>query len=295
MICGEFSMPNENDFDIPGQIQSDMVSVYDDYHAFIETLKSIPSKTLQAHGLLDSLHDSKRIAELYSHRVQSNGQLFRKNKAADDQLVLVWQSKVLLDAVSNFTSGKLKKYQGIDEDHLKHLVQLSIDSENIKNMPALLSKFGIILIYQPALAGMRLDGSVTVLPSGNPVIGMSFRYSRVDNFWFTLMHELAHIYLHYDQLEKPILDSFDDIDSQAEDIEIQANRFSKFTLVNKVSWRNCKPKYTKKESDVLEYANQIGVHPAIVAGLLQREMRDYTIFRSIVDATDVRELVFGNV
>jgi len=31
-----------------------------------------------------------------------------------------------------------------------------------------------------------------------PVIGLTLRYDRIDNFWFCLLHELAHVGLHLD-------------------------------------------------------------------------------------------------
>ena len=34
--------------------------------------------------------------------------------------------------------------------------------------------------------------------NGAPVAALTLRYDRLDNFWFTLLHELAHIALHMD-------------------------------------------------------------------------------------------------
>lgn len=286
-------MTNENDFDIPGKIETDVVGAFNDYNLFLSTLKKIPLPTLQEHKLIGSYDDHEGIARLYNHRLKNSGQLFRKNRSADEQLVLIWQSKVILEATQQFIIKGLQPFKGVSETSLRELAKLSVDVNSILALPSILAKLGVYLIYQPSLQGMKLDGSVAVLASGNPVIALSFRFSRVDHFWFTLMHELAHVCLHYDKLENPILDSLDDSESQAEDIEIQANRLSKYSLVDKVSWRNCKPKYTKDEGDVRQYAQQLGIHPAIVAGLLQNEFRDFTRFRTIVDETDVRKLVFG--
>ena len=32
--------------------------------------------------------------------------------------------------------------------------------------------------------------------TGCPVIGLTLRYDRLDNFWFVLLHELGHVFLH---------------------------------------------------------------------------------------------------
>ena len=42
----------------------------------------------------------------------------------------------------------------------------------------------------------HLDGAALQLADGTPVIGLTLRYDRLDNFWFCLLHELAHIGRH---------------------------------------------------------------------------------------------------
>ena len=58
---------------------------------------------------------------------------------------------------------------------------------------------------------------------------MTLRYSRLDNYWFVLFHELSHIILHYDKLQSPI---FDDLDKESgDDIELDANYYAMEHLV----------------------------------------------------------------
>ncbi|NJL20730.1 MAG: hypothetical protein HC895_07860 [Leptolyngbyaceae cyanobacterium SM1_3_5] len=40
-----------------------------------------------------------------------------------------------------------------------------------------------------------LDGAALLLPDGTPVVALTLRYDRIDNFWFVLLHELGHILL----------------------------------------------------------------------------------------------------
>ena len=46
----------------------------------------------------------------------------------------------------------------------------------------------------PALPQSFLDGAVFYLDD-NPVVVVTLRYDRIDNFWFTLLHEIAHVVL----------------------------------------------------------------------------------------------------
>ena len=54
----------------------------------------------------------------------------------------------------------------------------------------------IALEYVPHLPRTHLDGAALKSHEGRPVIGLTLRYDRIDNFWFTLLHELAHVGLH---------------------------------------------------------------------------------------------------
>ncbi len=74
--------------------------------------------------------------------------------------------------------------------------------------------------------------------SGHPVIGMTLRYDRLDNFWFVLLHELGHIFLHlFNGLR---FDFFDEEDgSEADQIEREADKFALDTLIPPEAWNQC--------------------------------------------------------
>ena len=59
-----------------------------------------------------------------------------------------------------------------------------------------LGQHGVGLEYVKHLPRTHLDGAALRLPDSNPVIGLTLRYDRIDNFWYTLLHELAHVGLH---------------------------------------------------------------------------------------------------
>lgn len=54
------------------------------------------------------------------------------------------------------------------------------------------AKHHIHLVCLEPLPRTHLDGAALQLADGTPVIGLTLRYDRVDNFWFCLLHELAH-------------------------------------------------------------------------------------------------------
>jgi HTH-type transcriptional regulator/antitoxin HigA len=129
------------------------------------------------------------------------------------------------------------------------------------------------------------------LITGHPVIAMSLRFPRLDYFWFTLLHELAHLVLHFDQLKEPIF--FDVEASEERDrIEKAANRLAKDSIVDRESWRNCAPKYDNSDRALHTYAAEQGVHPSLIAGLLRKESGNYKRYNSIINEHDVRAILF---
>ena len=48
------------------------------------------------------------------------------------------------------------------------------------------------MIVEP-LPSSKIDGIAFWLDMNSPVIGLSLRYNRIDNFWFVLRHEIEHI------------------------------------------------------------------------------------------------------
>lgn len=290
-----FHLNDWDDFEVihnEAQI-SDAKSYYESYKKFRKILQKLPKSELINRGWITSKDDVASMVPLFQS-IHSNtlGGLFRKSDTSNVALCSAWQARVSTIAKLLIMAKQIDDFHGINKNDLKAIARLSPDETIIKKLPELLAKKGIVLVYERALPSMKLDGVVFKFEAGHPVIGISFRFSRLDNFWFTLMHELAHICLHYDLLLNPI---FDDLESDEKNtMEIQANRLAKNSFVERSVWRSCKAKYTRNEDDVIKFSEKIGVHPAIVAGMLQKETSSYNIYRKIVDKVNIRKEICGN-
>ncbi len=236
---------------------------------------------LLIHKLLkESLHSKERRT------------LYRKKADADEALSLYWLSRVSEAACFFEAWRNPPPYTQISQDFLNEFARLSENPENIKLLEEILASNGIILVHEKVIPGMKVDGVSFLLSSGRPVIGMSLRYARLDIYWFVLMHELAHIIKHYDKLNNPILDDFDE-DNQS-DIEIEANLISANALIPRSIWRSANVKYSSSESEILACAKSARTHPAIVAGRLQRETGKHQVHASLVNSVNVRKIIFGH-
>lgn len=284
-----------DDFSVASSVDDvkDAVARYNSYQTFKKIFKQLPKTELVRRGWIKHPEDMVSLISLFEDvYLERSRSLFRKANGHNEVLSAAWLSRISKSSQLALLSGEIGPFIGLFEQDLNEIAKLSVNERVLLELPKILSERGIILVYEQALPSMKLDGVVFKSVTGNPVIGISFRYSRLDNFWFTLMHELAHVVLHMEQLETPI---FDDFDSNSEElIEVQANSLAKRSFVSRDVWRNCKPKYDNSDRALVEFASSIQIHPAIIAGLLQNETGDFSRYRKFVDSVDTRDLVFNH-
>ena len=137
---------------------------------------------------------------------------------------------------------------------------------------------------------MKTDGVLFKLSCGTPVIGMTLRYDRYDYYWFTLMHELAHLALHYEKFEEPHFDCVDD-DINDDIIELQANQASRDSFVSRSDWRTASVRRFHSDEELYKNAENLSIHPAILAGLVRYEADNYAIFNKVIHQISVRRII----
>ena len=171
--------------------------------------------------------------------------------------------------------------------------------EEIRQVPRVLAEAGIRFILIESFPGMKVDGVCFWLDAESPVIAMTLRFDRLDNFWFVLMHELRHVANNDGQSGIPIIDenlgaegseAFDKpdfevkADQEAAEAIIPAATFNDFVL-------RVAPLYS--EQRIVGFAARIGVHPSIVVGQLHnRKQVPYSHYRKLI--TKAKEHIVGN-
>ncbi len=132
-----------------------------------------------------------------------------------------------------------------------------------------LEKAGVIFFVLPHLQKTYLDGAAFLLGE-NPVIVYTARYKRIDNFWFTVAHEIAHVLLHLNENNPFVLDNLKD--GELNQFEIEANELASTQLKHSEILEYLKPDLGYlSSSKVEECAATYNVHPAIVIGKLARQ------------------------
>lgn len=152
---------------------------------------------------------------------------------------------------------------------VKELVKLAAYPEDVRKVPSTLADMGIRFLVVEQLKGTKIDGVALWLDDDTPAIALSLRYDRIDNFWFTLLHELTHIKYH----DTSCIDvELDEADDSLPDIEKRANAEAAEAILAKESiesfiHRNRPIFYASK---IAQFSAARGIHPGIVVGQLQK-------------------------
>lgn len=179
----------------------------------------------------------------------------------------------------------------INEDFLRKVALLSNHSDGPRKAKEFLLTKGIALIYAPHFKKTYLDGAAMITKEGVPVVGMTVRYDRLDNFWFCLLHELAHIGWHFKDGNGYFIDDLSLNDTEFGDDwekEKEADILAQNALVPSKIWAKFNDRRLINSNEVISLAKEASVHPSVVAGRFRRETGNYRILSKLVGEGEVR-------
>jgi HTH-type transcriptional regulator/antitoxin HigA len=165
------------------------------------------------------------------------------------------------------------------------------EKTGLKTVAAALFRAGVTVICQSYLPGTQVRGA-TFLVDDKPYIVLTDFNRSLATVWFCLMHELAHVIYHWDQLKvvRYHLSGEDDLFL----MENEANFFAREML-----FPSEKRRYADTIIDnpqlVAGYARQNNVHPTIIYALNAHETQEYFRYAQYkVDPTEaIHELKCG--
>ncbi len=133
---------------------------------------------------------------------------------------------------------------------------------------------GVAVVWVPELKNTGISGCARWLTDKKAVIGLTFRYKKDDQLWFTFFHELGHLLLHKNKRSFVIDNAAEDLSDQVIDpdmlqYEVEANRFAADVLIPPDDLRDFISQSEFTTESILEFAEAIGVGPGIVVGQLQ--------------------------
>lgn len=210
----------------------------------------------------------------------------RTNAKTDFAAVEAWCAAVTLKASRVDVPPLAKK--AVLRKAGRELATLSSRPNGLLLVRDRLAELGIIFVVLEHLPGTYLDGAAMCRSDGAPIIALTLRHDRIDNFWFTLLHEFCHVAKHLKPGRSVILD---DLELRGEhDIEVEADSFAQDSLLPPKIASSLKDRDLSWE-DVTGLAQQAKVHPAVIAGRWQKENNEYRRFSKMLGRGEVRALL----
>jgi len=168
---------------------------------------------------------------------------------------------------------------------VKKLSALLSAPEEARKVPRILAEAGIRFVIVESVPGAKIDGVCFWLDDRSPVIGMSLRFDRIDNFWFVLRHELEHVIQGHGKSEIMVDAELEgaragdglDVPEVERIANVAAAEFCvPQTKLNRFISRKA-PFFA--ERDFLGFCRTLQLHPGIAAGQLQHKTGRYDRFR----------------
>lgn len=245
-------------------------------------------KTLKKFSKLDLLKDFfSSIGAQPQMAVMLRKSNYRSSPLTDKRALIAWSNRVIQKAKKIKTTKKYKDGT-VDLNFMQEFVKLSSKEDGVILAQKHLKEIGIILVIEPHFSKTYLDGAAILVNKENPIIGLTLRYDRLDNFWFTLMHELAHISLHYNQDVSLFYDELETTTVDLDEKEKEADSLAEESLLPKAKWEISPARLIPSSMAANSLAKELGVHVAIIAGQIRHKGNKYVYLNKIINEAKVR-------
>ncbi len=216
----------------------------------------------------------------------------RSGRRVDDFALTAWTAQVIRRA-EDLVTGTQYRAGSITVETMRAIAKLSWSDQGPQLAREFLAKrLGIPVVIEGHLASTHLDGAAILGPKG-PIIGLTIRHDRVDNFWFVLMHELVHVARHFTENARGFYDDLDAGPGQ-DAREQEADELASDALIPNDVWAEAPARTLHSVEAVQDLANKLQIHPAIVAGRIRHERGQFGVLSRLVGHGQV-SMVFRDV
>lgn len=246
--------------------------------------------------LSDAKEKSEELLEnLFEELSQDHFKIACRQGAGVDNkktALFAWYANI----VKNKISDKLCKFstESINKEFVDKLVKLSVYKKGITLVKDELNRIGIHFVISERLSTTKLDGACFLATDKSPIIAMTLRYDRLDNFWFTLMHELGHLAKQHVTIESPkvIFDNTVDRRTEKSITEDEADLFAKNCLIPDSIWKTNRQRLINgAKQDIIKFAEKLEISPSIIAGRIRWETKNYRKHSKLIGQDLVRDLL----
>lgn len=197
----------------------------------------------------------------------------------DEYALLAWHVAVLKKARQiKFKSVYVKG--SLTDERLKELARLSRFEQGPRLAQEFLADIGIALVFETHFNKTYLDGAA-MFDGDRPVVALTLRHDRLDNFWFALMHELVHVKEHLGPDRSFIADNLEDKIHQQSKEEREADEGAREILIPHAEWLASDLMNSPTMDAAIALADKLRIHPTIVAGRVRFESGNWRLLSSI--------------
>ncbi len=242
-----------------GTLEEDILKIKNIYK--VETIDNLVN-TVAEHRALSFYRKSEKL------------QINQVNMLAWSKVAEFESDKIV---VANFDASKIEQLKS-------ELQNLFFENSNVKDRSRkLLENYGIKLVYLDKFDKTPIDG-LSFWSGNNPTIALSIRHKRIDNYAFTILHEIGHIDLHLkENKERRFVDIIGSKDKDT--FELQADEYAQKSLISDSQWKELVDFYTPLNDDkIFEFGAKHKINPAIILGRACWEKNHYAI-KSKIDKT----------
>lgn len=218
--------------------------------------------------------DASEIPYFASHAAKKSG--YEEREIPPAQLAWLFRVRQIARSVSAPRYSEKSLRAAIGE-----FQSLLYAPEEIRRVPRLLMECGVRFIIVEKLPNADIDGVCFWLDDHSPVIGISTRRDKIDNFWFVLRHECEHVLQCHGRNEEVIDDNL-----EGEKASTSKTLPPEEQIANAAAADFCVP--TEKlnsflarkhpfyyEKDVIAFARLLNRHPGLVVGQMQHKLERY--------------------
>ena len=156
-----------------------------------------------------------------------------------------------------------KKLKG----YLQEFRDMTLEDPNIflPKMRRMFSECGVIFVVIPHLKGSGINGAIKWINNERVVLALNNKDLYADKFWFSLFHEIKHIF------QRKLKTVFTSFSNENDRLEEEANKFAKDYLIPEKELNKFLLNKEITKEEIKTFASSIGIHPGIVVGRLQHD------------------------
>ncbi|MCV7094253.1 ImmA/IrrE family metallo-endopeptidase [Mycobacterium kubicae] len=190
------------------------------------------------------------------------------------------KAEALVPSARAYDAVKLRRAA----ERIPPLTQMDL-RRGFQNAIDILADAGVLLVFIPEIDGTRISGATWWLTPSHPIIALTGRYRFVDTFWFTMVHEIAHVLLHPKRVTFMHFDRKGSVSDDQDRQETAADSFAADTFLT--DKQRCALVLLTTVADVEEFAAKTKLSVGVVAGQYAHCTGNWSRFGKMRESVDI--------